>query len=226
VGKAKLKNMHRKHLRRWLRRQIRRAYKLESRMSIPEMEALLAGKRKTSKAVLCLLNNICEDVDSYLEVGLYEGATLCAAVLRNDIRATGIEDFSWREAKLGKDTLLKNVERHRRTSTSVNLIFKSFRDVDPAEIGDVDVYFYDADHTRVSQYYGLIHFRKTFSKRVILIVDDYDNTNAQLGTEKALRRLNGELKYITLYDEYLTCPPPQRGHHHWWNGVRVVCLER
>ena len=57
----------------------------------------------SSVRLRCLINNLCgaESVN-YLEIGVYKGSTLIAAMRRNDVNATGIDNFKYDDREANK----------------------------------------------------------------------------------------------------------------------------
>ena len=57
---------------------------------------------------------------SYLEVGCWTGSTLCSAISRNRVRATGIDN--WSEFGGPKDQFLANVNRFKVPEAHVTFV--------------------------------------------------------------------------------------------------------
>ena len=48
----------------------------------------------TSNKIRCFLNNICSIGGTYLEVGVFRGATFCSAIYGNEVHAIGLDNFA------------------------------------------------------------------------------------------------------------------------------------
>ena len=89
---------------------------------------------------------------------------------------------------------------------------------------NINVYFYDGDHSEESQEKGLIYYNDILADTVIIIVDDWNAPNVRSGTRKAIKELNWKiLKEWEL--------PGQSGNWSansglYWNGLYVSVIQK
>ena len=89
---------------------------------------------------------------SYLEVGCWTGSTLCSAISRNRVRATGIDN--WSEFGGPKDQFLANVNQ---LVPEAHVSGMRLRKLDIASLGTFNVYLFDGPHVYQDHCDGLVH---------------------------------------------------------------------
>ncbi len=199
------------------------------------IEKTLRGESKLTPEALALpgfcsastrrfLNNVCSfDGATYLEIGVFKGATLLAAAYRNPGTFTGIDNF-WMDRFAGPVAC-------RRDFTAAARRFRKecrvqFHDVDCWQIdlgklpAPVNVYFYDGDHSYEGQYRAFAHFDSLFARRFVAVVDDWNRETVRKATRAAFR----DLGYTALLLRgYRT---PSTLHEPWSNGLLIAVLEK
>ena len=197
---------------------IHEADQLQSRLT-PDVLAL---EGMSSPRVRHLLNNLCSRPGTrYLEVGVWRGATFCAALCGNGAAvdtAVAIDDFS--EFRGCPDAFRQSCALCLPEDQPAWTLYESdFRKVARSYTRQPNVYFYDGDHQRQSQCDALMHFWQGLADPCVLVVDDWQWKNVLAGTMDGLGTLNAVLhKSWTL--------KAARGEDvdSWWNGVFVAVL--
>ena len=124
----------------------------------------------SSPKVWHLLNNLCSQSDSYLEVGCFKGSTLLAAIYKNPVYAVAIDNFIMSPTtrqQFFDNTKDAQIEFHECDS------FKF--DVKKIE-KPISLYFYDGDHSAVAQYKAVTHFADALADEFILDRDNYGSS--------------------------------------------------
>tara|TARA_R110000737_G_scaffold170232_2_gene196160 strand:- start:470 stop:1072 length:603 start_codon:yes stop_codon:yes gene_type:complete len=161
-----------------------------------------------------LINNVCSAVGgTYLEVGCWLGTSIMCASWETDCKLIGIDDFSgfWGEAdrrnEIGK--IQKNL------SGRFAFVDADCFSFDVSVLPSVDVFFYDADHSAESQSRAFTYFHTCFADKVVVVVDDLRMKGVVKGTEDGLSKIPFN---TTFQRDYM-----EKG---WWNGFRILVLER
>jgi hypothetical protein len=162
-----------------------------------------------------LLNNLCAGSKSYLEIGTYMGSSLMAALYGNShVLATAVDNFCMKPKTRGH--FFANVKDLKFT-----FIEKDCFTIDPVELNEIDLYFYDGEHSCESQYKALTHFMPAMKNEFIYVVDDWNNTPVQEGTFKAIEDLG--LDILEMEDRKKKLMKDTAG---WWCGIVVFKLAK
>lgn len=185
--------------------------------------SVMAIPGMTSPKVKHFLNNICSLKGvNYLEIGVWKGATFTAALYQNHNtlkKAVAIDNWSEFEGSLDEFqhncSCIKNVPyefySHDAFTIDINKLFDT----------PVDIYFYDGNHTALSQELAFTYYDSLFASTFIAIVDDWNHPPVSRGTFEAFKKLNYEI----LYEQ--TLPALFNGDTtQWWNGLYVAVIRR
>jgi predicted O-methyltransferase YrrM len=171
-----------------------------------------------SENTLALINlaaSCLEDGEAYVEVGVFHGASLIAAMLGNDgHRFVGIDRFGFRDASPGK--VEANVRRFGLTQPEI-LVGDAFELV-PAGVLDgtkVGVWYYDAAHSPEAQVEGLRMAEPYLVPGALIVVDDTD-------WDDVARAMNDYLAEQARARRIVTIDGSSRGAPHWWEGMQVL----
>lgn len=197
-----------------IKEAIEKAERLES--NLPE-SVISDLKGMSSPCIWHLLNNLIQG--PYLEIGVWKGSTLIAALYDKKIKATAIDDFSQfggPRTEFSQVTQLYSISPFR---------FIDGDCFDPAVIFDVDkcvkYYFYDGGHTEQDQYNALVKYLDKMADEFVYIVDDWNMLPVQEGTTQAIHDLN--LEVIERHERFT----PKNGHKEtWWNGIAIFRLKK
>ncbi len=171
-----------------------------------------------SENVLALLNHAASCLgpgEAYVEVGVYHGASLIAALMGNeDKRFVAIDSFAFRDASL--DQVEANLERFGvpRPEIRVGDVFELVRDgaLDGVPVG---VWYYDAAHDYEAQMEGLRIAEPLLATGALMIVDDTD-------WERVERAMDDYLAEQPRARRLLTLDGKERGAPQWWEGMQVL----
>jgi len=175
-----------------------------------------------------LISNIChlpKAKPSYLEIGMWAGASFCAAINNNPtLSATGIENFSQPfNNKNVRAELEINIARYRSGAREVRCVDADCFCAPIKTTGPFDVYFYDGEHSFESQAKALPHWLHTMADLFLFMVDDTNWPCVHDGTEAGFKALEGKvrvLKQWTLKGEVADNDPV------WHNGMELFVCEK
>ena len=160
----------------------------------------------------CLVNNLCRVAApvTYLEVGVFCGATLAAAMCGNAGRFIGVDNFSFAGMvpHLPREYADNPKEFCRRSVQGVIEMFgqgkgtcieQACLNVDVETLPLIDIFLFDGDHTRESTALGIAHYIPRLAPHAILLVDDFESPEVSAGVGDALRetKMALGLKYAT-----------------------------
>jgi predicted O-methyltransferase YrrM len=153
--------------------------------------------------------------EAYVEVGVYHGASLIAAMLGNeDKRFVGIDAF-----RLGGTSLDKVEANLARFGLEVPelAVGDAFELVPAGALGDtrIGVWYYDAAHSFQAQVDGLRIAEPHLVPGALLIVDDTD-------WEQVARAMRDYLARQPRAELLVELVGKDRGQPWWWEGVQVV----
>lgn len=178
-----------------------------------------------------MMSNIChlpKADPAYLEVGLYAGATFCAAFNNNPtLTAVGIEDFSQPFGKDGiREELEENVKRHSGGVRHVEIVnsdcfsYEARAVLNPFQF---DVYYYDGAHHYEAQAQALPQFFDVLASPFIFAVDDAHWSSVREGTKAGFESLGDKVKIErkwTLDGEKAQDDPV------FWNGMEIYVISK
>ncbi len=174
--------------------------------------------KENNFALLNLAASCMGDGEAYVEVGVFHGASLVAAMLGNeDRRFVGIDSFEFRDATL------EGVERNLAEfglSRPELLVGDVFELVPEGGLADLraGVWYYDALHTYEAQLEGLRVAEALLAPGALLIVDDTD-------WEQVEQAMDAYLAEQPRARRVLTVEGKDRGFPHWWEGMQVLVWE-
>lgn len=171
--------------------------------------------RENNLALLNLAAACLDPVETYVEIGVFHGASLIGAMVGNeDKRFVGIDTFDFRDGSL--ESVEKNLERYGlgRPELLVGDVFQL------AEAGALDgirvgVWYYDALHTYEAQLEGLRVAERFLAPGALVIVDDTD-------WEQVARALDDYLAEQAKARRILSVGGRDKGLPHWWEGMQVL----
>jgi hypothetical protein len=185
---------------------------------------ILALPGMTSPKVKHFLNNICSlQHTSYLEIGVWKGATFISALYDNQpsIRqAVAIDNWSEfggpaQEFKANCQSYLSRVPYKFYAEDAFAIDIKNLFNA------PVDIYFYDGNHTAESQELAFTYYNDLFASSFIAIIDDWNYEPVRIGTERAFAHLG----YTVLFEQKL--PARFNGDvAQWWHGLYVAVIRK
>ena len=188
----------------------------------------------TSNKVRCFLNNICSIGGTYLEVGVFRGATFCSAIYGNNVHGIGLDNFaSPNLMPMGVSQKLATYLRHRldippqedfinnvkRFGNPEHLdVYKTdYTTFDYSQLPKLDIIFYDGDTRFHDQYTVLKKLIPQFSKQTILIMDDWNWNSGAID-----RIIEEEQLIVTHRREVFT---NGEDIDSYWNGLGIFLIE-
>jgi predicted O-methyltransferase YrrM len=171
--------------------------------------------RENNLALLNLAASCLGQDEAYVEVGVYHGASLIAAMLHNDDkRFVGIDALRFSGTSL--DKIEANLARFGLDVPEI-VVGDAFELVPGGALGDtrIGVWYYDAAHSFEAQVDGLRIAEPHLVPGALLIVDDTD-------WEDVERALDAYLAEQPRARRVLTIDGKRRGAPQWWEGMQVL----
>jgi predicted O-methyltransferase YrrM len=171
-----------------------------------------------SENVLALLNvaaSLLGEDEAYVEVGVFHGASLIAAMTGNEGRRfVGIDSFGFRDASL--EEVERNLGRFGLPTPEI-LVGDAFELVRGGALGDtkIGLWYYDAAHDYDSQVEGLRMAEPHLAPGALVIVDDTD-------WDQVDRAMDDYLAEQPRARRLLTIDGKTRGQPWWWEGMQVL----
>jgi len=187
----------------------------------PLSEEVLSLKGMSGKRFRCFINHLLRELKnniSYLEVGVYTGSTSIAALYNNNIKDYILID-NWSQFGKVKDEFLSNFTSILKQQP--NIISQDCFSVSLLQ-KNINVYFYDGDHSELSHYNALRHFYANLAQTFIFIVDDWSYNDVQNGTMRAISDLKLKVDYFWEHKYNSLC----ENKEEWWNGVGVFVMSK
>ena len=171
--------------------------------------------RENNLALINLAARCLDPGEAYVEVGVFHGASLIAAMLGNEgKRIAGIDSFAFRDATLEK--VHANLERNGLAPPEL-IVGDAFELVPGGALGDlaIGVWYYDADHSYEAQVEGLRIAEPLLVPGALVIVDDTD-------WDDVARAMDDYLGQQPRARRILTIDGKSRGAPQWWEGMQVL----
>ena len=177
----------------------------------------------------------------YLEIGSWAGSTVCSALYGNKVKAVCIDNwlkFDTEEylkkvynTKDQKKEFEENIKKVLKSSENIDFKFieSDFRKVNYKELGNFNIYCYDALHDEKSQYEGISIVQSALDDVFILIIDDWNWQEVRKGTLKALDDLKisviSKIEVKTTQDNSM--PKLFLGQYSdWHNGYFIAVCKK
>jgi SAM-dependent methyltransferase len=202
----------------------------------------------SSDKVRHLLNNLCSrENTNYLEVGSWRGSTFLSAISNNPVtHAVAIDNFSQfvephphtKEWLYLNSNPLYQFPIHPRYELENNIKYFELDHEDTLiDVFDMDcqskelleflgempkfnVYFYDGEHSYESQKLGIKNYLQFLTPDAIIVVDDWNASDASRGTVDGIEEAGKKIKYRKDLMSRGNCD-----REGFWNGVGIICLE-
>lgn len=181
----------------------------------PIVEQVENLARENNLALLNLAASCLGSDEAYVEIGVFHGASLIAAMLGNeDKKFVGIDSFGFREASL--ETVHANLARHGLAPPEI-LVGDAFELVPAGALEGVPigVWYYDASHSYEAQLDGLRIAEPWLARGALVIVDDTD-------WDDVTRAMDDYVAEQPKARRVLTIDGQSRGAPQWWEGMQVL----
>jgi hypothetical protein len=203
---------------------LNRAFLGEGKLS-PEV---LSIDGMSGKKYRMLINNLIESIGDarYLEVGVWQGSTLCAAIYKNKVRALAIDN--WTQFGGPYNRFYNNLALFKGPDAKVSFLETDFRKVDFSTIGKFNVYLFDGPHDLVDQRDGVILAQPALDDQFIMIVDDWNWNSVREGTLQGITEAALQLDHVveirTSLDD--THAVPSGPASDWHNGYFIAACSK
>jgi hypothetical protein len=173
-------------------------------------------------------NNLVRAVEDprYLEIGIFYGATFCAALAGNKVTALGIDN--WTEYGGNANGFYANLAAIKGADASVTILEQDFRTVHYDDIGKFNIFFYDGPHSTEDQYDGICMAIPALDDQAILLVDDWNWQRVRDGAMNAVRDAGYRFEFCvevrTSFDESI--PALAYAHSDWHNGMFAAVISK
>lgn len=162
---------------------------------------------------------------TYLEVGLFCGATFCASFNKNTT-SIGIENHS-QDFSAGFDVVAQelkdNVENLKELGKEVKVIYEDCFEMDTSVLpNDIDIYFFDGFHSEETQRKALPYFLDKMANKFIWVVDDYSWDYVKEGTDNGLKEVEDKIEIEKQWVLGEGC----NNHPIWHNSVLVLLINK
>jgi predicted O-methyltransferase YrrM len=174
--------------------------------------------RENNLALLNLAAACLERDEAYVEIGVFHGASLIAAMLGNeDKRFVGVDSFGFRDASPEK--VHANLATFGLAPPEI-LVGDAFELVPAGALGDVSVgvWYYDAAHSYEAQLQGLRIAEPLLAPGALVIVDDTD-------WDEVARAMHDYLAEQPRARRVLTLDGKTRDAPQWWEGMQVLAWD-
>lgn len=181
------------------------------------------------------LNNLCSLPGTrYLEVGCWKGSTFVSALYGNKEsvkEAFGIDNWSEFDGPYQEfcSTCSRFIKDVPYQFFSMDAFSFPKHDVFKAPI---NIYFYDGNHSALSQELALTFYDDILDDQFILVVDDWNWEEVRFGTFKAFEKLSYKIvfqKEIFAPDYNCDLERWQNGtcnFENWWNGLLIAVISK
>jgi hypothetical protein len=168
-----------------------------------------------------LLNELLQEGDKYLEIGVHKGSTFVSALYKNNVQAVAIDNFSefgtMEDNKKWFDQACKD---HQITNfTFINRDCFSLYDDEKKIINGTNVYFYDGRHEFEDQEKAISYYLNYLSDPFIIIIDDWNHAPVQRGTKSAL-----QLTKVVVHKEWIL--DGSATNKGWHNGMYIAVMSK
>ena len=179
-----------------------------------------------------MINNIISNLENptYLEIGMWTGSTLFAAMANNKVKVTGIDN--WTQGFYGdvKNWFYKNLANCVTFDNQVSLYQTEFQKIDYAQIGKHNIFLYDGPHDEQEQYDGIRFPYNALDETFILIVDDWNWPGPRNGTFNALKDSGIDIIYSieirTTSNDYFPSEECLSQNHNWHDGYFIAVCKK
>lgn len=173
-----------------------------------------------------LFSNLCNIEGTYLEIGLFCGATFVSS-FNSKLTSIGIEDHSQDFSEgfeLVKKELKENIDKFSGNAKEVQVHYADCFAMDKSLLPDnIDIYFFDGFHSFETQFKALPSFLDKMANKFIWVVDDLNWPYVSEGTNAALKGLEDKIDVEGCWI--------LRGYHLnndsvWHNGIGLYLINK
>ena len=181
----------------------------------------------TSDKIKQLLNGLGKLSTSYLEIGVLNGGTFCSTIKDNTLKAYAVDHWQEKtksnngliDIDSSKEKFIENAKKFKGNNT-IKVFDCHFLNVEKSNIEDIDLFFYDADHSKEMNYQAVKYFSDKIMDEAILMFDDANWDGVVDGAKQGIIDSGFEILYekILLNEEEST--------DMWWNGFYLTVIRK
>lgn len=170
--------------------------------------------------VYAVLNSIVSSMETgeiYVEVGCYQGGSLISALLGNDIKAIGVDNFAEFQGTNNLAQTKGNLERFGVLDRVdfKDMGYEEFFATLPADF-KIQTYFYDGAHAYEPQLAGMEIAWRHLQSGSIILVDDLLYPPVNRAINQFIANHIDNVKVLLMVDSMNDCDKV------WWNGVVAI----
>jgi Asp-tRNA(Asn)/Glu-tRNA(Gln) amidotransferase C subunit len=182
----------------------------------------------TSNRVKTLLNELGKISTTYLEVGTHIGSTLTSTIDSNTLTVYAVDNWKDNVQPLRddvvipentKETFISNAKRFKGNN-NIKVFDSDLFNANRDEMTNVDLFFYDGPHDRLSTRRAVQYYAKSLADTAILVFDDANWQGVVDGAKDGIKV--SDLNVI--YEKILL--NEQENDKQWWNGVYIVIVKK
>jgi hypothetical protein len=170
------------------------------------------------------MHELCKEAKTYLEVGLYCGATFVSSY-NPKLRAIGIENYSQDfSVSTVKQELEFNLETFKGLAESVVIYWDDCFKVDREFLSkDIDIFYFDGTHDFDSQRKAFPYFIDNLSDTALIIIDDISWDVVKAGTEAGLKDIEDK---VTIEKTWELRGQRPNDDPQWHNGINLYLIKK
>ena len=174
------------------------------------------------------INNFMNSIEDprYLEVGSFQGSTLCAAIggIEN-MYALAIDNFSYPDSNI--NIIRDNVEKTKGVNSNITVLDQDFNTFDLTKCGQFNVYMFDGDHSEEDHRLAITRIVPALEEISLIIIDDWNNhqgviSHIKTGTYQGFKESGLEILYKFEVETNVNPPFPSP----WHNGYGVFLVQK
>jgi len=181
----------------------------------------------TSLRTKKLLNTLGSISSSYLEVGVLNGSTFCSTIDGNVLDAVAVDHWQEDTQALNgstniyssKNSFINNVKKFK-CNNRIRIFDCDFLKVDLNNINNIDLFFYDADHSKEATRSAVRYFSSKFINDSVLIFDDANFEGVVEGAREGIIDSNLDIIFEKIILNDIEDPDM------WWNGLYLTVVRR
>ncbi len=176
-------------------------------------------------------NNLLSMEDSrYLEIGVWKGSSVCAAMCNNTAKVVCMDNFSQRFGTTSdnnshvRQVFLNNFEKYKGENDALFIENDCFK----VNISDFkykfNIYLFDGAHDRQSQYNAIEYYLDALDDIFIFMIDDWNQPQVKEGTLSAIE--NNKLNIVWKKEILNQEATHENQVKNWWNGIGIFLLQK
>lgn len=205
---------------------IDKAERFESKLSDEARSVPFLGSLK----IRALLNNLGELATHVGEIGSHKSGSLCSTIFGNDNIQSITAIDSWESDATSEDKaypqFMANTNQFKPAGAELNVIVGDCFAVDLQQIKHpIDLYSFDASHSRRDQRDALIYYKPVLAPEFIYCCDDWTYQEVKAGTLEGIEQGG----YEVLFSQELLNTTQGEDLHlnlEWWRGYGVFLLRK